>query len=67
MFWILFKKHLTYFKRNWKGTLLQILLPLILYGVLAWLSTIIALENHSETSYPRIPFPSKNFINYDPE
>lgn len=64
MFFVLYSKHLLFYSRNWKGTALQILFPLFLFGVLSWLATIISVQRYDETSYPSIPFPVSNPSSY---
>ena len=71
MFKILFKKNLLYWRRSWIGSAIELLLPLSLLSILAYLINIIDITNFPEKSYNPIEFttntnPSKFPPNYIP-
>ena len=52
MFKTLFKKHMIYLLRNWKGTSLQVIIPILLIAIISIVSGTIDVYTYKETSYP---------------
>ena len=66
MFCILYRKNLLYWRRSWIGSATEILLPLALLSILAYLINIIDVDHFPEKSYDAIPFATSTYQNEFP-